>query len=369
MQPVRILADDLTGALDTAGCFVGSGESLPLIFDAGQIPASGSCALSTETRDVAEDEARARVGAFGRAFDGFDGIAFKKIDSLLRGHVAAEIAQVVRQHRFDAAVLAPAFPALARVTRGGRQWARLAGDDQYRMVGPDLASDFTRFNLDVRSDLSELGKTGAPRVFLCDAETDADLARIIDHGKHGGRVLWCGSAGLAEAISGSIAPLTLSANRVLVICGTRHPVASLQVKRLCRDEPSALAALPPHNDAAAAARIINSRLQSHIWAALAADFPDMPAAEARRLLDKALREVLPLLDRPGAVVVMGGDTLAVCNDALGAHRLAVRGLLARGIAVSEFADGVWARMPVISKSGAFGSEDTLRQIIEKVQCP
>ena len=102
MQPLRILADDLTGALDTAGCFMADGQTLPLIFEAGAIPRTGSCALSTETRDVSEDEALARLSAFETAFDGFDGLAFKKIDSLLRGHVAAEIAHVVRQNRFDA---------------------------------------------------------------------------------------------------------------------------------------------------------------------------------------------------------------------------------------------------------------------------
>lgn len=369
MQSFRILADDLTGALDTAGCFVGGGQPLPLIFNPAAIPQSGSCALSTETRDMAESEALERLRAYQPAFDGFDGVAFKKIDSLLRGHVAAEIAHIIRRGRFDAAVLAPAFPALGRVTRAGRQWAKLAGHDPYRVVGPDLISEFTRFNIDVRTDLAALDKAGVPRIFLCDAESDDDLKRIVDLGKgllgkSLGRVLWCGSAGLAEAIAGDITPLALSADRLLVICGTRHPVATLQVKRLCEDEPSALASLPPNYDATVAARIVNGRLRNGTWAALAVDFPDLPAAQARRLLEGTLNDVLPRLDRPDAVIVMGGDTLAVCNDVLGARQLTVRGLLARGIAVSEFSDGAWAQMPIISKSGAFGSEDTLRQIVD-----
>lgn len=364
MQPLRILADDLTGALDTAGCFLGPGQTLPLIFDAGSVPQNGSCALSTETRDVDESEALRRMAAYQAAFDGFDGIAFKKVDSLLRGHVAAEIASIVRHGGFDTAVLAPAFPALGRLTRAGRQWAKLAGHDEYRTVGPDLTSEFARFNIDVRKDLAVLDKSGVPRVFLCDAESDDDLMHIVDQGKRNGRVLWCGSAGLAEAIAGDITPLALSAGRLLVICGTRHPVATLQVKRLCEDEPAALASLPPGYDATVATRIINGRLQKGTWAALAVDFPDLPPAEARRLLERTLNDVLPGLDRPDAVIVMGGDTLAVCNDVLGVSRLTVRGLLARGIAVSEFSDGAWAQMPIISKSGAFGHEDTLRQIVD-----
>lgn len=367
MQPVRILADDLTGALDTAGCFVGDGRPLPLIFDPASIPESGSCALSTETRDVSENEALAQLNAFGLSFDGFDGLTFKKIDSLLRGHVTAEVAHILRHGHFDAAVLAPAFPALGRVTRAGRQWAMLAGHDQYQMVGPDLAADFARFNIDVETELREPDKAGGSRVYICDAQTDHELKRIVDVGKGFGRVLWCGSAGLAEAIAGDITPLALIAGRVLVICGTRHPVATLQIKKLCDDEPSALASLSPDYDAAAAARIVNGRLQNGTWAALAVDFPDLPAADARCLLERALNDVLPRIDRPDAVIVMGGDTLAVCNRALRTSRLAVHGLLARGIAVSKFSDGAWAQMPIISKSGAFGSADTLSKIIDLTQ--
>ncbi len=363
MQPVRILADDLTGALDTAGCFLGTGQTLPLIFDPGSIPQSGSCALSTETRDVSEDQALAQLRAYQPAFDNFDGVAFKKVDSLLRGHVAAEIAHIVRQNGFDAAVLAPAFPALDRVTRAGRQWAKLAGHDQYQIIGPDLAADFARFNIDVRSDLSAPDNK-SPRVYLCDAQTDGELKHIVDLGAGLGRVLWCGSAGLAEAIAGDVKTLPLTTRRLLVICGTRHPVAALQIKRLCDDEPSAVASLSPRFDAAIAARIVNKRLQNDTWAVLAADFPDLPAAQARSLLENTLNDVLPRIERPDAVIIMGGDTLAVCNDVLGTSRLAIRGLLSRGIAVSEFTDGAWAKMTVISKSGAFGSEDTLRQIID-----
>lgn len=367
MQPLRILADDLTGALDTAGCFLGAGQTLPLVLHPDAIPQSGSCALSTETRDVEESEALEQLRAYRAAFDGFDGIAFKKIDSLLRGHVAAEIAQIVRQNRFNAAVLAPAFPALGRVTRTGRQWAKLAGHDQYKMVGPDLVREFARFDIDVHLGPPVSDKAAAPRVYICDAEIDDEMKRIAALAKGFGRVLWCGSAGLAEAIAGDITPLNLTASRVLVICGTRHAVATLQIKRLCEDEPAALASLPPNYEAAAAARIINDRLQNGTWAALAVDFPNLPAAEARRLLDQALNDILPRLDRPDAVIVMGGDTLAACNDVLGVHQLTVRGLLARGIAVSAFSDGTWAQLPIISKSGAFGSEDTLRRIIDLTQ--
>lgn len=365
METIRILADDLTGALDAAGCFATAASPLPVVFDSALLPQAKSWAVSTESRDLAESDAVARIAQFLPIFANHDGIAFKKIDSLLRGHVAAELAHLVGLSSFDTVVIAPAFPALDRVTRNGRQWAKLAGQNSHCMVGSDLVSDFARFGIDLKLGLPDATQAGSPRVFLADAETDDDLKTIVDAGKRCGRVLWCGCAGLADILAGegARAPSPM-APRMLVICGTRHPVASLQVKQLGNSEPSACVALQPDDDPAAVARIVNGRLRSGRWAALAADLPDLSADAARGILGKMTDDLFPKLDRPDALIVMGGDTLAICCVALGTKSLAVRGLLARGIPVSEFTDGAWAGMTIISKSGAFGAEDILTRIME-----
>ena len=363
MRAIRILADDLTGALDTAGCFATAESPLPVVFDPALVPEAKSCAVSTGSRDLSESDAVAAIDPFLPILPGHE-VAFKKIDSLLRGHIAAEIAHHLRRGDFDTAVIAPAFPALDRMTRNGRQWAKLAGQQGYHVVGPDLVKDFARFGIDLKRGLP--GRhAGSPQVYLVDAETDDDLKDIVDSGIRGGRVLWCGCAGLAEVLAGSgnqyAAPL---ADRVLVICGTRHSVAQLQIEYLCSSERSACVALNLDYDVAAAAHTINGRLRSGRWATLAADFPELSADAGRAALAGVMKALLPKLDRPDALIVMGGDTLAICCGALDAKSLAVRGLLARGIPVSEFSDGAWKGMTVISKSGAFGAEDILARIME-----
>jgi D-threonate/D-erythronate kinase len=366
MQTIRILADDLTGALDSAGCFAGAGRDMPVVFDAAHLPNTGGCAVSTDSRDVTESEAVERIERFGAVFDNRDGIAFKKIDSLLRGHVAAEIAHLMRRGGFDAAVIAPAFPALDRVTRRGRQWAKLAGDDVPRIVGPDLASDFARLGVDLRPGVPGSAQSRSAQIFLADAQTEDDLKAVVDQGRRAGRVLWCGCAGLAEILADARPePATLAAPRMLVLCGTRHPVASLQLAKLGGKDESAIVALRPGHDADRAAGSVNERLRGGTWAGLVADFPYMAPDDARVMLGRAAQDILRKLDRPDALLVMGGDTLQMCCEALGAHRLSVRGLLAPGIAVSEFSDGEWASLTVISKSGAFGAADTLSDIVAK----
>jgi uncharacterized protein YgbK (DUF1537 family) len=364
MSAVRILADDLTGALDTAGCFANSGSALPVVFDAAHLPESESFAVSTGSRDIAESEVAERMERFLSVFDTHDSIAFKKIDSLLRGHIAAEIAHIVRHSDFHSVVIAAAFPALDRITRDGRQWAKLAGDDRQRMVGPDLRSDFARFGIDLRLGLPDAAQAGSPQVFMADAQTDGDLKAIVDSCRRAGRLLWCGSAGLAESLVGARrGPVGLAAKRMLIICGTRHPVASLQVEQLGAKDRSGVLSIQSGYDAENAIEFVNDRLRSGTWTALSADFPQMHPEEARASFANLAKKILPKLDRPDALLVMGGDTLQLCCDVLGARELTVRGLLVTGIPVSEFHDGDWKGLTVVSKSGAFGPAETLCDVL------
>jgi hypothetical protein len=72
MMILRLIADDLTGALDTAAQFT------------GRIAPEGPCALNLSCRDGDQKTAVACTRDSLRCYSGAD-LAFKKIDSLLRG--------------------------------------------------------------------------------------------------------------------------------------------------------------------------------------------------------------------------------------------------------------------------------------------
>ncbi len=121
-----IIADDLTGANDTALQFYLKGANCqilledtsdePLNFKGTQV-----WAISTETRNLDADEAIHKVADSTRRFiemikpDYF----FKKIDSTLRGNIAVEVLTVLETIGMDAAIMVPAFPQEGRVTIGG----------------------------------------------------------------------------------------------------------------------------------------------------------------------------------------------------------------------------------------------------------
>src|ERR1700709_1678383 len=96
MPTLRLLADDLTGALDTAGEFVPMAGALPVFWANGNcLHLQASAAVDSGTRECDPAAAMARIGALVKVLEGAD-IAFKKIDSLLRGPTIAELVACMR---------------------------------------------------------------------------------------------------------------------------------------------------------------------------------------------------------------------------------------------------------------------------------
>ena len=96
MTHLRLLADDLTGALDSAAAFVPLAGPVSVTWHA--VAAQRSVAFDCGTRDLPAEQACESMERFSHLLD--DGApAFKKIDSLLRGHVALELAVCMRRFR------------------------------------------------------------------------------------------------------------------------------------------------------------------------------------------------------------------------------------------------------------------------------
>lgn len=273
--------------------------------------AQGGYAVDSATREGDETAAVAATARLAPALRGAD-IAFKKIDSLLRGHVAAELRACLPF--FDHVIAAPAFPFQGRVTRGGRQYIRDAAG--WRLVGPE-----------------ELP------VMLHDAETDADLAAIVAAGRRlRGRVLWVGTAGLAGALArGARVPGPALPAPLLALIGSDHPVSRAQIAR---------------------ARGLGIRT---------ADLPaGVSRAEAKRVIARDFARQLTAAPRPGTLFVSGGETLRDACDHLGLSGLIVDGEFEPGVPCSVISGGVWDGQRVVSKSGAFGAEAFLLRLAAAV---
>jgi D-threonate/D-erythronate kinase len=346
MTRFRLLADDLTGALDTAARFCAVFGPVPVAW--ADDAAAPALALDSVTREADPRTGRTRIAALAPALAGAD-LAFKKLDSLLRGLVALEIAECARIGTFDAVVIAPAFPAQGRITRDGRQLAH--GSD----VGVDLVRALADEGIPVAR--RHPGDDLPHGVSLWDAETDDDLASIAAMQRR--RVLWCGTAGLAGALSASMLARSSEPRRlppiagkmerpVIALIGSDHAVARGQVEAcavrialdgrqgMIPDGAAVTVAVPPGSDRAAAAEQIAA----------------------------AFEQLLARMDRPGTLFVTGGETLRRICAALDARGLVVEGELAPGVPVSRLLCGRWDGLRVVSKSGAFGDAGLLARLLE-----
>ncbi|MFC9089922.1 four-carbon acid sugar kinase family protein, partial [Nocardiopsis dassonvillei] len=117
---VAVVADDLTGAGDTAVQFLRAGWSTELQLSPAPSTAevvavsTDSRALPAERAAHAADEAVRRLRGAGAAR------LYKKVDSTLRGPIRAEIdATLAAWSPGAVAVVCPAFPATGRTVRDG----------------------------------------------------------------------------------------------------------------------------------------------------------------------------------------------------------------------------------------------------------
>jgi D-threonate/D-erythronate kinase len=408
-----VIADDLTGALDTAAPFAARGWRTCVV----PWPGPSSRALSaivrqasaghdvvvveTASRHVAAREAARRVRAVvaaarrAEAGEARQRGFYKKIDSTLRGNVAEELAAFRAATATACLPLAPAFPAHGRTTRAGAVWVDDVPLAQSAAARDALAPALT-------GDLARLGPPGALEIF--DARTDADLRRIATRlGRQHRLGAVAGSGGLAAAIAArfgsaprsgarrpagparpSKAARAASAPRaatggVLVVSGSAHPAARAQARALVAAGALGLVvavdARTPRQDRRAAEALAIGALAAGrpvvlVCPALVpgARLSAARAAGAARHLAATARAVVTT-GPVGAVFTVGGDTTAALVAAMGWAPLAVEGALVPGVAVVRLqtaGSGTPGPLRLITKSGAFGDADTLRRLVRRL---
>ncbi len=303
------------------------------------------------------------------------------MDSTLRGHVGAEVAAVLRASGRRTAVVVPAFPAAGRTTVGGVQCVggvpvhgtSFAHDPRHPIGQSRVADLFGHAGLgpvieltgpEARDPIRIRQAIGAGRVVIADAQTDVDLDAILTAIGTGDGVLWVGSPGLAHALarahpaSGKGPPMVQpGASRPLVLAGSMHPASRAQVEIL-----AAAIQAPPVRIALAAAG-------STGWGAVA----ERAGAECRSVAAAAaacLAEVARSLAADGLVdglIATGGDTARAAAGALGARGLRLWGEMEPGVPLGIL-DGPHP-LPVITKAGGFGDQDTLVRLCKALHNP
>lgn len=337
MTRLAIIADDLTGALDSAAPFAMRGLRTVVALTPAGLPdalARGAdiVAVSTDSRELAPDAARAAVSACHAQLPAHVTI-FKKVDSRLKGNIAAELDAI--PHR--AALVVPAIPAFGRWVHNGR----LGG-----------------FGVDEPVDIAARLGAHARTARIPDALVHSDIEAAVAEGDYD---LPVGARALAEAMAVRMAPqgrapvTTPAARRIIAIIGSADPITLEQVETLRRQMPELAYFAAPGGEVAT---ILPPAAALTLVQAVPGAVPVSAETVARRL-GEALERLAP---QPGTLLVItGGATAQAVLTRIGVEVLEVVGEALPGLPIAQ-ADG----FTIITKSGGFGGPDTLLRLLSQV---
>jgi D-threonate/D-erythronate kinase len=286
-----VLADDATGALEMGALLAPSTVWLGVTAPSGVV--------DTESRHLSADQATAHMR------EALTGVApttriFKKIDSTLRGPIAAELIAITEAFPGRRLIVCPAYPQLARTVVDGKLLVHGVPVDQ---------TDFAR---DPRWPVKDAAIRWGE---VHDAQTDQDLvriARLCDE-----QCIGVGSGGLARWLLAPGGPPRAEVprgRRWLVVCGSMHPVSLRQAER---------------------AKGLGVDVVSGVNAAQEA-----------------------IGQRPAAMIIFGGETTFHVLRGLGVDHVRTLGEVLPGVPLSLAGD-----MPVITKAGGFGTDDLVATIL------
>ena len=275
---IGIVADDLTGANDTALQFFIKGSNTEIIFDTDENiqnhPNIGTFALTTESRNINAKEAAQKVWEGAKKLK--DNLSveyfYKKIDSTLRGNIAVETLAMLDAIGYDAAVIAPAFIREGRITIGGYQLLKGvpiertdAARDSYAPIYDSYIPDILKKQVNesfydsiatiqlnviakgagpITSKLNEL-VSGGKKLIVIDAVSAIDLEQIVlAITKSQYNILPVGSAGLANALGNVWLPLNNSepVQKIipklpkLILSGSKNSMTTAQINKLLLDD-------------------------------------------------------------------------------------------------------------------------------------
>jgi uncharacterized protein YgbK (DUF1537 family) len=390
---LHVLADDLSGAAECAAAVAcRTGRPVPLVLK-GPWPPGGNWSADTDSRAMPE-AAAAEVAACGlRAAGGGRAIVYKKIDSTLRGHVAAELRAMLAVHdTVDAVVVCPSLPAQGRTLANGvlhiHGAPQLDGDsrpvDLLDMLGgtgtaPLLlrpARGTTATGL--AAELVAAVRSGR-RILVVDAAEEGELrrlARALIAASGDARLLPAGAAAFAQAMAGELfgaregsmpAPPPSCDGPWVALAGSFNAVTGRQVDELASQPGVHLVRLAASSWLSRSDRAACELTQAAAQAAqgksivLAVSGP-APVESTRELVRRIADAAEPLLRSASMLLLTGGDTARTVLDRLGIDRLEVLGEIEPGISFSRC--GVQGPS-VVTKAGGFGDDQTLVRVLQR----
>jgi len=355
---IAVIADDLAGAAEVAGVAHARGLSAEVCTQTGLVGDADLAAVDSDTRSLPADEAALCAAESARSLlAARPAWLFKKVDSVLRGPVAAELESVMEAAGKARALLVPANPLRGRTICRGRYFVHgralaeteFAADPEHPAATDDLAlmlAKSGRGQIHVLRGSMEMPSRG---IVVPDVAGPADLGRWavrVDD-----QTLAAGAAEFFDAMmtartgtAGHVSPPLSEPEcpgKTLFVCGSATAWTRVR-KRQCHERRLPVVPMPEgllEGESGIAlldewARAAIRTLRSSPAIMLAIDAPAViPAVRGSILRDHLAEASARVLSgvQVSRLNVEGGATAAEIRDRMGWHRLAVIGQDAPGV--------------------------------------
>ncbi len=413
---VSVVADDLTGVCDTGAQFASSGlrtiGSVDSDFNTSDMPHVQI--VNTQSRGMGDGEASLAVQRAVTRLKRFrPRWFFKKIDTALRGNIAAEVFSMMNALEMTGVLYVASIPGAGRTTVNGAQFFHgipikdsIHGEDHLNPHPIHTSSNVELFSKvagletevvtlnEVRSSALEIShhlSGNAKRIIIFDSETDDDIDRIVKSSMRmaPGSFFYVGSFGLARALGSFLAQsLGIPENhprsfrkkkpspkkkRVLIVSGSSHPMARAQISYVARSRMAEKLEMEPEDVlsdpwqcalAAAEAWKLCLRKGKKLVITIGEGNPDT-TIEGQDLVMN-LAKIISVFVRSRALdglVLIGGDTgYAVCH-AVGIEEIEILGNISFVAAYGKPAGPAKNLNLLVSKGGSLGTQNTLEEIL------
>jgi len=366
-----VIADDLTGALDTGVQFRQWGYTVQLT-ETPEHSIAEVTITNTDTRNKTPEKAYQTTYDVAMKLRDHD-IIYKKTDSTLRGNPGPELQAILDATGEKQAILTPTYPPTRRRVKDGHLYVAEKPITETEYIHeyhrktsyiPDILDTETPIHsVNTPENIPETGIT------VIDSETEKDLIRIA--AKH--TRIMAGSAGLADALCQTLR----NPPPVLTVIGSTRTETRRQAELLC-DRLGAVSI--PLNIVRAlnhtlqketvqtAKNALNKRHDVILTSAPTPEIIEQTRAEAKRLnmtpqeletrITTALAEATEslLTQSLSGIVITGGATALAVTKKLGTRNIEILDEVQPGVPVLRL-----DQLPAVTKAGGFGQPDTLIQ--------
>lgn len=386
---IGLIADDFTGAMDTGAQFADYGFDTS--FALSSFPASQVVVLNTASREIQPHESRARCIQAVRRLQGRT--LFKKIDSLLRGHIGAELDGLVSASIRSKIVVCPISPHQGHMVRDGLLFVHdtpvhesiFKADPAFpahtssvaELVGipsTHLALETVRRPVQELANAISMAPTAVVTVDAIDAEDLLQVSRAILMNNF----LPCGGAGLANAWAQTLTggkPFEKKTafphpdGPLLIVAGSANAKTHEQISALASHPESLIWKINvplSHGEKEAWFEIVQAKW-SDVRVVVMCPGRQFTVRDPEWLIFyqtvSCLAVELLQRIRPASILITGGETGNHLCGLLDVHAVRLIGEALPGIPFGKVSGGQADKITLLTKAGGNGQADCLEKIV------